>query len=105
MKVLQFAFDEPKNAFLPHNYEGSNWVVYTGTHDNDKTRSWLATTADHTRWFQPILGHEVRDVAWDLIVWPGDRRRRRRTFLVQDILDLGGEAGMNRPRLARGNWR
>ena len=61
MKVLQFAFDEPKNAFLPHNYEGSNWVVYTGTHDNDTTRSWLATTSDHTRWFLGrYLGHEVR---------------------------------------------
>ena len=43
MKVLQFAFGDTDaaNAFLPYNYE-RNCVVYTGTHDNDATISWLS---------------------------------------------------------------
>ena len=35
MKVLQFAFSDENNAYLPHNYENSNTVVYSGTHDNN----------------------------------------------------------------------
>ena len=34
MKVMQFAFDNGKNEFLPHNYKNTNCFVYTGTHDN-----------------------------------------------------------------------
>src|SRR5690606_26321548 len=40
MKVLQFAFSDPSNVYLPHNYATSNCVVYTGTHDNDTTCGW-----------------------------------------------------------------
>ena len=51
MKILQFAFDRnPKNPYLPENIEGSNWVVYTGTHDNSTSNSWwecLEKTLEH----------------------------------------------------------
>ena len=41
MKVLQFAFDGPRNnPYLPENTEGHRWVVYTGTHDNPTTLGW-----------------------------------------------------------------
>lgn len=41
MKVLQFAFDgNEKNSFLPQNYESSDCIVYTGTHDNETTVGW-----------------------------------------------------------------
>lgn len=41
MKVLQFAFgSDQENTNLPHNYD-SNFVVYTGTHDNDTTLGWF----------------------------------------------------------------
>ena len=41
MLILQFAFDGfPGNPYLPHNHTPNN-VVYTGTHDNDTTLSWL----------------------------------------------------------------
>ena len=41
MKVLQFAFgSDASNANLPHNYS-SNFLVYTGTHDNDTSLGWF----------------------------------------------------------------
>ena len=42
MKVLQFAFDgNNRNSFLPHTYSDPNYVVYTGTHDNNTTNGWF----------------------------------------------------------------
>jgi len=68
MKVLQFAFTGgPENAFLPHNYE-KNFVVYTGTHDNDTTCGWYGKATEHERDFVRRYcktdGHEIN---WDLI--------------------------------------
>src|SRR5437764_4399737 len=47
MKVLQFAFgtDMPRSVHIPHNYD-PNFIVYTGTHDNNTTRGWFTTEAD-----------------------------------------------------------
>ena len=44
MKVLEFAFGsrELGSAYLPHCYP-TNCVVYTGTHDNDTIRGWMAS--------------------------------------------------------------
>ena len=51
MKVLQFAFtDGPENTFLPHHYE-KNFIVYTGTHDNDTTCGWYEKATEHERDF------------------------------------------------------
>ena len=45
MKILTFGFDsDSSNPFLPHNYE-KNFIVYTGTHDNDTVRGWIEKTA------------------------------------------------------------
>jgi 4-alpha-glucanotransferase len=51
MRVLQFAFDGNwSNPHLPHNF-AANTVVYTGTHDNATTRSYLPGYAeDNWRW-------------------------------------------------------
>ena len=41
MKVLQFAFDgNSNNPYLPANIQGSQWVVYPGTHDNPTSLGW-----------------------------------------------------------------
>ncbi len=60
MKVLQFAWSEPDNPFLPHNHV-PNCVVYSGTHDNNTSLGWWAAeTDDHTRWLmREYLDHEV----------------------------------------------
>ncbi len=41
MKILQFAFDlSGESEYLPHNYD-RNYVVYTGTHDNETIVGWF----------------------------------------------------------------
>ena len=106
MKVLQFAFDGPANPFLPHNYDGSNWVVYTGTHDNDTTRGWFNTLPDRERWFTGrYLARDGRDITWDLIRLAWSSCANLAIAPVQDLLDLGNEARMNLPGRPDGNWQ
>ena len=105
MKVLQFAFDEPSNPFLPHCFT-TNCVAYTGTHDNDTTRSWFARLSDQERWFLGrYLGRGGEDIAWTLIRLAWASVADIAIAPAQDILDLGGEARMNTPGQAEGNWR
>jgi len=106
MKVLQFAFDQSANPFLPHNYSHSNWVVYTGTHDNDTSWGWYRSASDHEKWFMHrYLARDNRDVAWDLIRLGWSSNANLAIAPVQDILDLGTEARMNMPGRPDGNWR
>ncbi|NTV37432.1 MAG: 4-alpha-glucanotransferase, partial [Anaerolineaceae bacterium] len=105
MKILQFAFStDADDPFLPHNYP-TNCVVYTGTHDNDTTRGWYDTTAEVERDFiRRYLARSGNDVSWDAIraVWSSVA-----VFSLapmQDLLSLGGDARMNFPGHASGNW-
>jgi 4-alpha-glucanotransferase len=104
MKVLQFAFSGPDNAFLPHEYEGSNWVVYTGTHDNDTTSGWWRSAGAEGRNFaRRYLGKEFVSV-WDFIRAAHFSTADRAVVPMQDVLELGSEHRMNVPGAAQGNW-
>ena len=104
MKVLQFAFSGPGNAFLPHEYEGSNWIVYTGTHDNDTTAGWWQSAGTEGRNFaRRYLGKEFVSV-WDFIRAAHSSVAARAVVPMQDVLELGPEHRMNVPGTARGNW-
>jgi 4-alpha-glucanotransferase len=105
MCVLQFAFGgDPENRYLPHHYE-PNTVVYTGTHDNDTTRGWFATaSANETALVRRYLGHEARDIAWDLMRLAWASVADYAIAPLQDVLDLGTEARMNLPGRPAGNW-
>ena len=104
MKILQFGFSGPDNPFLPHNYV-RNCVAYTGTHDNDTSLGWLATTSKEEREFAlRYLHSDGHDFVWDLIraIWSSVAM-----FAVapmQDVLGLGGEPRMNYPSRLGGNW-
>ncbi|MBO9392231.1 4-alpha-glucanotransferase [Caldilinea sp.] len=106
MKILQFAFStDASDKFLPHNYT-RNFVVYTGTHDNDTTWGWYRNTAtDKERdYFRRYFRTDGHDAAWTMI--DGAFRSVANTAIVplQDVLNLGGEARMNLPGRASGNW-
>jgi 4-alpha-glucanotransferase len=104
MKVFQFAFSDPKNPFLPHNYI-PNCVAYTGTHDNDTARGWFDAAQPHEREFaQRYLRVDGSDFAWDLIrgVWASVANLA--VTPMQDLLNLGSEARMNYPSRLGGNW-
>lgn len=105
MKVLQFAWSDPANPFLPHNHP-VNCVVYTGTHDNNTTRGWWETeVSSRTRAFvKDYLGQEIDDIVWTLA--RVGMRSSAQTFIMpmQDVLGLGSEGRMNTPGKPAGNW-
>ncbi len=105
MKVLQFAFSDPANPFLPHNHP-PNCIVYTGTHDNNTTRGWWETETDSgaRNFLRDYLGQEVQDIVWTLA--RAGMRSAGRVFIMplQDVLGLGAEARMNTPGQPTGNW-
>lgn len=104
MKVLQFAFDTPKNQYWPHNFDPL-CVCYTGTHDNDTTNGWWATLDDKNRgYLAAYIGRHVEDPAWDMIRLAWASVAGIAIAPLQDVLSLGGEARMNRPGVATGNW-
>jgi 4-alpha-glucanotransferase len=105
MKVLQFAFGSGhENAFLPHNFT-QNFVVYTGTHDNDTTRGWYQSTDDAARHHvRRYLGTDGSNIAWDLMRIASESVADLAVFPFQDVLNLGSEGRMNRPGEAAGNW-
>jgi 4-alpha-glucanotransferase len=105
MKVLHFAFgDTDKNPYLPHNYT-SNFVVYTGTHDNNTTIGWFDGLAEQERErVQCYLGRNGSDIAWELMRLSLMSVADMAITPVQDILRLGAESRMNMPGTALNNW-
>jgi len=107
MRVLQFAFNpEDKSVYLPHLYEDSHTIVYTGTHDNDTTEGWYAsakeTEKDYLRRYLNISGE---DVAWDMIRLALSSTGVYAIVPIQDVMRLGTEDRMNKPGTASGCWQ
>jgi len=107
MKILHFAFDSgPDNPYLPYNYKGSQWVVYTGTHDNNTTVGWFEERSDDGKErVTSFLGCTSElGIHWDLIRLAMSSVAIYALFPLQDILGLGDEAKMNKPGTAESNW-
>ncbi len=107
MKILQFAFgDNSANSYLPHNYDNSNYIVYTGTHDNNTTIGWYNSaderTKDHVRRLLNVSGN---DIAWDLIRYAYSSSANTAIIPIQDVLCLDEYARMNTPSVSVGNWQ
>jgi 4-alpha-glucanotransferase len=107
MRLFQFAFwENADHEFLPHTYP-QNCVAYTGTHDNDTTRSWFAHAPKYEQRFclsylgyppSNKIAHTMLRVIWSSVA----------IFAIapmQDFLNLGGSARMNLPATTSGNWR
>jgi 4-alpha-glucanotransferase len=114
MKILQFAFDQEalyasfgdydRNPFLPHNYT-PNFVVYTGTHDNDTTLGWFNTCAEQERQrAMAYLGCDESEFNWSLIRAAMASVAQTAMVPLQDILGLGTKARMNLPGTSSNNW-
>ncbi len=114
MRILQFAFDDPKGSdYLPHRFE-PNTVVYTGTHDNDTIVGWLTSGGSGRR-----LPAQLRDARKRALAYVGNGSEAVHTkfirlalqsvantaiFPLQDVLGLGSAARMNTPATVNGNW-
>ena len=124
MKVLQFAFDKNewkqgclKNVFLPHNYDTTNCVAYTGTHDNDTSQGLFESLDDESViLIADYLTGEANSVesAKKLV----KNKKLTRMFVksalasiadiavipLQDIYCIGTKARMNTPSTSGKNW-
>jgi 4-alpha-glucanotransferase len=104
MRILQFGFGQDDSPHLPHRYE-PHTVVYTGTHDNDTARGWFTSATDLEReTAAAYLGCTNESVSWCLIRTAYTSVAETAIVPVQDILDLGTEARMNRPGAGTDNW-
>jgi malto-oligosyltrehalose synthase/4-alpha-glucanotransferase len=108
MKVLQFGFgnDFPASPHLPHNHS-SNFVVYTGTHDNNTSRGWHENelTAAGRNNFESYTGvASGAKAAMQLIRLAYSSVAGTAIIPVQDILNLPAGARLNTPSSTKGNW-
>ena len=106
MKVLEFAFSGPDNAYLPHHYR-PGCICYTGTHDNDTAAGWYAHASQEERAFvETYLGASDAESARRALLRCGQGSVAELFVAqMQDYLGLGSEARLNVPGVAEGNWR
>lgn len=105
MKILQFAFDSAEaNDYLPHNYT-RNFIVYTGTHDNDTVRGWFdkASSADRKMALQ-YMNTKGTDLHWDFIRLAWSSVANTAIVPMQDLLGLDTSGRMNLPGTTVNNW-
>jgi len=107
MRILQFAFEGgDDNPYLPANHDDFS-AVYTGTHDNDTTLGWFhsldAGMQEHV--IETLDLGPAEEMPWPLIRAAYRSPARLAIVPMQDALELGPEARMNRPGTVEdGNW-
>ena len=111
MKVLQFAFgkDMAESEHVPHCFASTNFVAYTGTHDNNTSVGWYENDADkiEKHHLQNYAGHDInkKNVHKTLSRLAFSSIARIVILPVQDILGLDEEARMNVPASIKRNWK
>jgi len=105
-RVLQFEFgsnlQNSSNPPAPHPLET---VVYTGTHDNDTTAGWFENlTSAQREILQQLLRAKEGGIVWAMIRAALASAANTAIVPAQDLLELGSEARMNLPGIAKWNW-
>ena len=105
MKILQFAFDTAEeNNFLPHTYT-QNFVVYTGTHDNDTTLGhYKKSKEEEKQMMRDYFNIDESDVCRSYIKLAWSTVANTAIAPLQDLLRLDTEARMNFPGVPSGYW-
>jgi 4-alpha-glucanotransferase len=105
MKILQFAFStDQTNKDLPHNFT-SNFIVYTGTHDNDTSLGWFnSIDKKERRFLHKYVSGSGKQFVENFIELAWASAAHTAIIPMQDFLGLGSEARMNTPGVAAGNW-
>ena len=111
MKILLFAFDGTSdNTYLPFNYE-KNYIVYTGTHDNDTAIGWYldpAVPKNSKLQMKKAANRADDDIATshrDLVYLAMSSTAVLSMIPMQDILGFGNDCRMNKPSTTSGNWQ
>jgi len=108
MKVLEFAFDASgESTYLPHNFQNTNSVCYTGTHDNETLAGWVKKMSRKDAAFARDYLNVRRNAEIPKAVIRAAWASVSETAIVQmqDLLGLGAEARMNIPSTLGGNWQ
>ena len=105
------------NYFLPHMYDTSNCVVYTGTHDNDTLQGWLENLGKEQALLvaQYIMGQELSIDKVRAFIKSGRLRKEmiRAVFAssavyaivpMQDLTGVDNTGRMNMPSTTGTNW-
>lgn len=105
MKVLQFAWSDPGNPFLPHNYP-VNCIAYVGTHDNNTTLGWWhhEMQEEGRQFAADYLRQAIHEPHWAMIHCGMGSVAGTFVATMQDLLALDSEARMNTPGQEEGNW-
>lgn len=107
MKLTQFAFgDEGNNATLPHGFS-ENTIAYTGTHDNETTKSWFKhiNLKEKKHILEYLNMSKHGNICEALIRETLKSRSKIAIIPIQDYLELGDEGRMNEPSTIGKNWR
>lgn len=109
MKVLQFAFGRnmPYSPHINHLHQ-YNFIVYTGTHDNNTSLGWYRTEADETnkKNLESYLGKTLNEneIHKEMSRLAYSSTAKTAILLMQDILGLNENARMNKPSSQNNNW-
>ena len=107
MAVLQFLFEGQTADRLDEATQGR--VLYTGTHDQTTLMGWWDALGSAARGLveRAMRRREIRVAAgpWSLLRLAAAAPAPLVMAQMQDVLGLGGEARMNTPGRASGNWR
>lgn len=108
MKVLQFAFFEDNNEYLPRMYTTDNCVVYTGTHDSYTTEQWaedLEKGGDVEKRFLKECKKSPKESYTDAMIRLALGSIAKYVIIpLGDYMNLGKEARINEPSTLGGNW-
>ncbi|MBR4622103.1 MAG: 4-alpha-glucanotransferase [Ruminococcus sp.] len=108
MKVLEFAFDASgESTYLPHNFQNTNSICYTGTHDNETLTGWARgmsrKDAAFARKYLNVKRNKEIPEAVIRAAWASVSETA--IAQMQDFLGLDNKARMNTPSTLGGNWQ
>lgn len=104
MKILHYAFNGGKdNPYLPENIS-ENYIVYSGTHDNNTTVGWYENASEWEKeQFHSYIGDG--EIHWEMIKLAMSTKAETCIIPIQDYLGLGSEARINIPGIvSENNW-
>lgn len=109
MKIIQFAFDtENESSYMPQNHP-NNSVVYTGTHDNDTSKSWFESLGRRDRAYVKeylnLKGNAKEKAADALVRMTLASPAYLAVIPLQDYMNKGSEARINTPSTLGDNWK
>jgi 4-alpha-glucanotransferase len=109
MRVIQFGFGEdmPTSSYAVHNH-AENFVVYSGTHDNNTTLGWFKELDKKQRQrMSDYLGFKLteKNIVDQICRLTMQSVARLAIMPVQDILNLDETNRMNTPGLGGRSWQ